>query len=153
MCLISKWSLLLIILLSFAGCSEESPIEELRWLEGNWKQVNQKGSRLSLESWIYINGELIGNGYTVDYSSGQYDTLFKEDIRIILREQKLFYEADLPNQPPVLFRMTEKKEDGWTFANPQHDFPKYIQYQKTQSGFSAIVGDGNRESKLDFQKL
>ena len=109
--LISKWLLLSAFsFLLLSGCSEVSPIEELRWLEGNWKQVNQKGSRLSLESWTYKNGELIGNGYTVDNSSDAYDTLFSEDIRIIVREQKLFYEAILPNQPAVIFRLTEAKQ-------------------------------------------
>lgn len=136
-----------------AACGKPSPVEQLKWLEGNWKQVNQKGTRLSLENWKYSNGELKGKGYTVDASSGTYDTLFIETLRIIIREQTLFYEADLPTQDPVLFRLTEEKEDSWVFSNPKHDFPKYIQYKKTEKGFNALVGDGKRENSLEFEKL
>ncbi len=148
-------SIPLFLLLSFIfiSCSETSPIDELRWLEGSWSQTNQKGTRLSLENWKFSNGELIGKGYTVDNSSGQYDTLFIERLRIIIREQTLFYEADLPTQDPVTFRLTEKKKGLWTFSNPKHDFPKYISYEKTESGFKALVGDGKRESSLAFEKL
>lgn len=154
MSLNSNAAILVIMALTIAaGCTEPSPIDELRWLEGNWKQTNQKKKTFSLETWKYDDGELKGRGYAVVQDGEDYDTIFSEGLRIITREQTLFYEADLPTQEAVLFRLTSSEDDSWNFSNPQHDSPKYITYRKTDEGFTAIVGDGKKENILTFEKL
>ncbi|MGB3466755.1 MAG: DUF6265 family protein [Cyclobacteriaceae bacterium] len=149
----NNYFFLIAILFLLVNCSAPSPVENMKWLEGNWTQVNQSGKRLSLESWQYENGELLGKGYTVIKDNDHYDTIFAEKLRIIVREKTLFYEADLPTEDPILFRLTESNEDSWNFSNPTHDFPKYITYQKTENGFKALVGDGTKEIVLEFEKI
>ena len=146
---INKIGLLALILI-FAECKSDSPVDSLRWLEGSWKQATIKNKRSSIETWEYEAGELKGLGISMFGDPGAYDTLLMERLRIIVREQELFYESSLPMKEPVIYRLTDSGEDFWTFSNPQQVFPKTITYQKTASGFTSIVGDGEREVKLDF---
>ena len=145
---ISKVLPISLILLS--ACTSESPVDKLRWLEGSWKQATVKNNRSSTESWEYDAGELKGVGISRYGADGVYDTLLMEKLRIIVRDQELFYESSLPLKDATIYRLTDSGEDFWTFSNPQASFPKTITYQKTKNGFSSIVGDGTRSVQLDF---
>ena len=72
------------------------------------------------------------------------DTTFVEKLKIISKDNKIFYVADVPeNKEPVLFEVTSIKQNAVTFENPKHDFPKKITYELTGMKLKATIsGDG-----------
>jgi hypothetical protein len=72
------------------------------------------------------------------------DTVFVEKLKIIVRENTIFYVADVPeNKEPVLFKATAITNTSVVFENPQHDFPKKIVYEWSDQKLKATIsGDG-----------
>lgn len=51
-----------------------------------------------------------------------------------------------PKDPePVILRMTQKTNTGFTCENPELEFPKAIQYRKSKGGFEATVSNEETE--------
>ena len=72
------------------------------------------------------------------------DTTFVEKLKIILKDNAIYYVADVPqNKEPVLFKLTTQSETKLVFENPQHDFPKVITYEVLDKKLKAVIsGDG-----------
>jgi hypothetical protein len=116
-------------------------LNELEWLVGTWKRTNIKPGRSAYEQWVKINDQEF-RGRAVNLKEG--DTLFVEKLSIILRNDTIYYVADVPeNKRLIYFRFTTLDEDGFICENPSHDFPKKISYNKRdQSLHAQISGDG-----------
>ena len=84
--------------------------------------------------------ELVGRGIALKGT----DTTFVEKLRIIAKDGKLFYVADIPeNKGEAWFEFTELKENGFACEDPKHDFPKKISYELKDAELKAVVsGDG-----------
>ena len=69
-------------------------------------------------------------------------------LRELLREDgSIAYQATVPNQndgATIEFLLTAGGETSWTFENPQHDFPKKIEYVLADSNTLNVFvsGDG-----------
>jgi hypothetical protein len=143
----------LLILIGFSSFSQQAPttdFDKLRWLEGVWIRTNAKAGRTAHERWMK-NGEneLIGFGVNMKGT----DTVFLERIKIISREDGIFYVADVPeNKSAVYFRMTEISINGFMCENPEHDFPKKIVYQKDGSKMRATISGNGKFTDYLFEK-
>ena len=142
-------SILLPILLVITSCgfsqthsSETSTnFKKLEWLVGTWNRTNSKPGKSSYERWEKSNEfELRGIGITLQGK----DTAFVEKITIMIKDNSIYYVADVPeNEKPVFFKLTEISSTGFVCENPEHDFPKKISYQLNGVDLKAqISGDG-----------
>ncbi len=127
---------------SFGQTSNQTEnFKKLSWLVGTWNRINVKLGRSALERWKQTSTyELRGFGISLQGK----DTTFIEKLRIIIKDNKIVYVADVPeNQKPVYFKLTEITEFGFICENPDHDFPKKISYQLEGKKLKAqISGDG-----------
>jgi hypothetical protein len=126
---------------SFAQVTPDK-FEKLAWLSGTWDRTNiSKPERTSHERWEKITShQWQGVGVTMMGS----DTTFVEKISIVVKDDVLYYVADVPeNKGAVYFKLTEISDTGFTCENPDHDFPKKISYQLEGVVLKAqISGDG-----------
>ena len=104
-------------------------------------RTNNKTGQSGTERWQRISPtEFFGTGTAMK----EKDTVFVEKLRILIRENTIFYVSDVPENPnPVFFKLTEITAYGFVCENPKHDFPKKIEYKlKGKLLTAAISGDG-----------
>lgn len=124
--------------------------KKLDWIEGVWTRSNVKPGRSAQESWQKISAvEWKGSGVSMKGA----DTAFVEKLKIIIKEENIYYVADIAeNKEPVYFKLTVISDNGFVCENLQHDFPKTIAYQKDGNKIKATVsGDGKSIDYL-FEK-
>jgi Domain of unknown function (DUF6265) len=145
-----KYILPLLMSVAFYPAQSQSvtanDFDKVTWLEGYWSRTNVKAGRTAHERWQKGNcKELIGFGVTMK----EGDTVFMEKIKIVAKDNALYYVADVPeNKQPVYFKMTAVTPTSFVCENPQHDFPKKIAYQLDGKNLKATTsGDGK---SIDF---
>jgi len=140
-----------LVTISAAFSQQVSPsLEKINWLEGSWVRTNVKPGRSGSEHWRKISAtEWQGNGVNMKGT----DTTFVEKLQLIVKDGAVFYVADVPeNKGKVLFKFTRLDENGFTCENPNHDFPKKIDYQRNGNILKATIsGDGKSIDYL-FEK-
>ncbi|HNT50530.1 MAG TPA: hypothetical protein PKK67_08085, partial [Cyclobacteriaceae bacterium] len=83
-----------IVLIAFIYGFEASAqsANDLFWLTGMWNRTNVKPGRTAHERWIKTNEGLQGWGISMNGA----DTSFVEKLRIVTKDNKLYYVADVP---------------------------------------------------------
>lgn len=138
---------LFIGILLFAACKESSPLEPFESWLGTWTEKQADGT--FTESWKKESDTLfLGVSSMV---SGK-DTLFQENIRLVLRGKAIFYIPTIPGQnedKPVAFKLITSSDKTWTFENKAHDYPAHIIYTlNNQNSITATIqGTENNRSK------
>ncbi|CAN5516102.1 hypothetical protein BH10BAC4_BH10BAC4_18100 [soil metagenome] len=115
--------------------------EKVKWLEGTWMRTNAKPGRTANERWERSSAMVL-RGWGVNMKGR--DTVFVEKISIVIRDNALYYVADVPeNKQPVFFKFIELTNNGFVCENPTHDFPKKIAYLSDGTQLKATIsGDG-----------
>ncbi len=112
----------------------------LRWLEGNWKSIEESQF---YESWEMKNGNVM-EGFGCAMKNG--DTLMSESLRISESDSGIFYSAVVSDQNdrlPVHFKLIHHFGDSLVFSNPTHDFPRIIVYKRIAAdSLMVYVRDG-----------
>lgn len=81
------------------------------------------------------------------------DTTFVEVLRIVTKDNKLYYVADVPeNNKAVYFEITSVTQDSFTCENPSHDFPKTIYYHFDGAKIHARVSAGAQGIDFVFER-
>jgi hypothetical protein len=123
---------------------------KLSWLEGSWARTNAKPGRGGNERWVK-NSTTTLQGYGVNMNGA--DTAFVEKLKIISKERKIFYVADVPeNKEPVLFLFTTITDHSFVCENLQHDFPKRISYEKDGDQLKAVISGNGKSIDYLFKK-
>ena len=121
-------------------------LKKLHWLAGTWVRTNVKPGKSAHERW-----ELSGDNEWICFGLSLQgdDTSFVERLKILTKDNQIFYVADVPgNQQPVYFVFTSLDASGFVCENPTHDFPKKIRYSLEGNRLLAqISGEGN---SVDF---
>jgi hypothetical protein len=102
----------------------KAKIDQLAWLGGNW--LGTAEDTVSEERWTSpAGGVMMATSRTI--RSGVISDF--EFLCIVERGGGLVYQA-MPNgrQPATDFTLTKAVDGSATFENPDHDFPKMIQY-------------------------
>ena len=125
-------------------------IKSLEWLTGKWNRTNMKPGRHGYEIWQSVPGiELKGWGVIM---KGK-DTLFLEKFQLLVKDNVVYYEADVKENPaPVYFRLTAVNADGFICENPEHDFPKKIEYKREGNKLKAIISGNGKSIEYNFTK-
>lgn len=110
----------------------------LDWIQGDWCGGADK-ERIE-EHWLSSHGGLrLGLGRTLKGSS----TANFEFLRIDVVDGVATYIAQPQGAPPTAFKRTAGGKDWIRFENPQHDFPKRVEYRRTGNALHAeIAGPG-----------
>lgn len=120
------------------------------WM-GTWTENQADG--VFKESWTKKSDTLfLGSSSMVNGK----DTLFQEDIRLVLRGKEIFYIPTVPgqnNDQPVAFKLITSSDKTWTFENKTHDFPSQIIYELKDTNLMTATIQGkenNRSKKFSF---
>ncbi len=114
------------------------PLSNLFWLVGDWKAIGEDNN-VVLEHWA-INTQNELEGYGVHLKGN--DTIFQEQLSIKNIHGALCYAVTLEKSGPILFTLTQRKEDVWTFRNSRHDFPQRIIYSKQNAKQYKVKTEG-----------
>lgn len=146
-------ALVLIPMISFMATAfkandvKHDPKTDLYWLVGTWQNTEDA---TMYEKWDYGLDALNGKGYKV--KKGNETVL--ENLSITSQGHTLYYNAEVVGAnsgKTITFKLTKADENGFTFSNPEHDFPKEITYKKlTNDEFHATVNDGKAEGGKGF---
>jgi Domain of unknown function (DUF6265) len=123
-------------------------LKSLEWLIGTWERTNVKAGMRSTEKWhVDTPSALTGWGVTL---RGK-DTAFLEKMRIIEKGNHIYYIADVKENPePVYFKFVSITAGGFICENPDHDFPKRIEYSLNDSNLMVTISAGNKSQQYLF---
>ncbi|MGE0589403.1 MAG: DUF6265 family protein [Cyclobacteriaceae bacterium] len=142
---------LLLTILAF-GCNPQKSekLDQLQWIQGTWNRTNVKPGKSAHERWKQMP-DGTWQGWGVSFTGA--DTSFLEKIKIIEKDGKLYYVADVPeNKEPVYFEFTTLTPSGFVCENPLHDFPKKIEYILNGSKLEAITSGDGKSIPFQFEK-
>jgi len=142
--------LLVSVLFSLVINAQTYSLKQLNWVLGKWQKTDSITKKTSIENWSKISEtELTGIGCTL---KGK-DTVFVEKLKIITKSNELYYVADVKeNTEPTLFKITLVTKTGFVCENPQHDFPKKIEYKLTKKHLTVIISDEKKKVNFEFDK-
>jgi hypothetical protein len=108
------------------------------WLSGHWCSLAD--GELIEEYWLPPAGTLsLGLGRTI--KAGK--TTSFEFMRIETDADAPVYVAQPQGRPPTRFALADSGADWVRFENPLHDFPRRVEYRRTERGLHAeIAGPG-----------
>lgn len=108
-----------------------------------------KEGQSAFESWEVTKKTLTGIGVTLR----GVDTVFMESLSIIEKDQNLYYVANVSeNASPTLFKITSISKRGFVSENPQHDFPKKIEYLLDGETLTATISGDGKAIPFVFKK-
>lgn len=126
--------------LLFFSCAKETT-KKPDFLLGYWVRTNDKPDQKTYEIW---SPDFTGLGFTLQKS----DTIFKEVLSIIEKNDSLFLKVEGVNETPTLFYFTEQTATSFTCENPNNEFPTKIHYALDAGNLKAKVS--NSDFSIDF---
>ncbi|WP_133534604.1 DUF6265 family protein [Tenacibaculum caenipelagi] len=123
------------------SCQNTTEFKKPTWLFGKWKRINNQPDKFTYEFW---NDDFSGIGFTLK----EKDTVFKEVLHIITKNDSLFLQVTGVNENPTLFAFIQQTDTSFTAENKQNEFPKTIHYWKENNQLKAKVA--NDEFSIDF---
>lgn len=142
---------LLLTILAF-GCNlqKSEKLDQLQWIQGTWNRTSVKPGKSAHERWKQMS-DGTWQGWGVSFTGA--DTSFLEKIKIIEKDGKLYYVADVPeNKEPVYFEFTSLTPSGFVCENPLHDFPKKIEYNVKGNSLEAVISGDGESISFQFKK-
>ncbi|MFK7742998.1 MAG: DUF6265 family protein [Planctomycetota bacterium] len=154
-------ALVLVLSSALAGCGSMPPPAEplaaamheafapATFLVGCWLDASGTSKSTSVEVWSEPHaGTMYGQGRTMRGT----DLIFFELLSIEQRGDKLALVARPRGGEATEFAMTGHTATSSggrsiTFANPQHDFPRRIRYERDGDSLQAIADDGTDSGK------
>ncbi|AZJ33764.1 MULTISPECIES: hypothetical protein [Tenacibaculum] len=123
------------------SCLQEKKIKKPTWLFGKWKRIYNEAGKRTYEFW---ENDFSGIGFSLQKN----DTVFKEVLHIITKNDSLFLQVTGVNETSTLFAFTQQTDTSFTAENKLNEFPKTIQYWKENNLLKANVS--NDEFSIDF---
>ena len=122
----TRLALFLLLLGSPIAALAQDDVGSVAWLSGCW--VASAGDVLSEEVWMEPEGGLmVGMARTL---RGGVATGY-EFLLLQRKDGGLTYSAYPSRQDPTDFQATKVSTQRLRFENPQHDFPRAIEYERT----------------------
>ncbi|MEO1524675.1 MAG: DUF6265 family protein [Planctomycetota bacterium] len=138
--------ILLTLALSLATCpnralGEDSPsLDSIRWVLGDWTREKEKTA--NREKWKDIGGGVFrGIGSVVGRENGKVRS--QESLLLVEMSGEIFYLAKVKQNPrPIAFKLTDFSNTHAIFENPDHDFPKRLEYRLREPGMMDVKVTG-----------
>ncbi len=129
--------------------AEDTKVSNLAWMTGHWCSDN--GSEHIEEIWTSASGGmLLGMAKT---TKGDRVVAF-EFLRIVTVDSVPSYIAQPGGAAATPFRWTAGGSDWARFENPEHDFPKRIEYRRTGDTLKADTAgpaENGSENVISFR--
>lgn len=128
----------------------ELEFNQLRWLTGRWEQVGREDSQTVTEQWELVSDSVYdGKGVQIQQS----DTVSVEHLAIIIKDETIYYVADVPENPkPVFFELVEAGNNYFTAQNPDHDFPTKITYRLIDGVMRVVASNEEKTVEYRFRR-
>jgi hypothetical protein len=127
--------------LSFSAAAGDRPAT-LDWFVGHW--CSDRNGAFIEETWLAPRGDLLlGLSRTV---KGTKTSSF-EYLRVEWTNGVPSYVAQPQGQPPVAFKWIAGGTDWARFENIANDFPKQVEYRRTQAGLYAQISGPGKDGK------
>lgn len=128
------------------SCSDvpSKRLQDFQWLIGRWE--NTVSGNTSVEIWHLKNDSTLqGLGFQL----ANDDTVFREDLEIRQREDKVFFRTQISLQEITDFELVSDTPDTLIFANVSNDFPTEVRYIRISkdSMVSKIFGTVDEEER------
>jgi len=134
--------LFLALSMALAADAGTSTSVNVGWLSGHW--CARSGAQLIEEYWLPAQGDLaLGMSRTVEAGK----TASFEFLRIEHSGTVINYVAQPQGGAPTAFALIASGADWARFENPQHDFPKRVEYRRTATGLHAEIAGPGRDGK------
>lgn len=128
--------------LSTPGALAGSGTDPLDWLQGDW--CGGTGDERIEEHWLPAHGGLrLGVARTL---KGARTSNF-EFLRIDVVDGVATYIAQPDGAPPTAFKRTAGGANWVRFENPEHDFPKRVEYRRTDAALHAEIAGPGEDGK------
>jgi len=130
--------------------SETAAAENLDWLTGNWKRLNEQAGKETFENWEKVSpSEYSGIGFTLQNG----DTISQEKMDMIETNGKWTLFVKMPNEKEATtFEMIELKNNEFVCVNDSIDFPKKIKYWLDGEKMKAKISNDEMEIPFEFEK-
>ncbi len=120
----------------------ESKLSDLSWMVGQW-QCKADSAEFE-EHWMRASGDsMIGMGREV--KDGKL--AFHEYLRLEDRDDGIYYIAQPFGKLITEYKLTNATPTVMLFENPDHDFPKKIEYSLQKDGSIFVAGSGDASDK------
>jgi hypothetical protein len=121
------------------GAPDEPTLADLEWLAGHW--AGESGGTLTEELWMAPGGGLmLGLNRSVPRSG----RAAFEYLRIEESPQGLALLASPGGRAPTAFPLADFGADFVEFANPEHDFPQHLRYERSGDRLSVAAWAGDK---------
>jgi hypothetical protein len=137
----------LLLVVFLAACATIAPaqtcdsLDAVYWLLGDWQA--SIGEDMTVESWR-AGGPGTFEGFAETRSRASNELINSESLRLVEMSGEVFYIAKVRhNDLPVAFKMTTCSNNIAVFENPNHDFPRRLEYRFAGEGRITVnVSDG-----------
>jgi hypothetical protein len=125
-------------------------MENLDWLTGSWKRLNEEAGKETFENWNKLSpSEYSGISFTMQKA----DTIWQEKMNLIKSNGKWSLFIKTPDEKkPTEFKMTELDNNQFVCINDSIDFPKRILYRTEGEKIRATVSNEKIDISFEFEK-
>jgi hypothetical protein len=145
----------ILVIVAWSGATsatECGSLGSMQWLLGEWLA---DGDRTTWrEIWTAISPET-WEGRGIEASKSDPGKRSTEELRLVEMGGSVFYLAKVArNELPIPFRLVECGAGRLVFANPAHDFPRRLEYERQADGRLRVrISDGaDKGFTLDFAR-
>ena len=153
--MILKFYLILIVIIINTGHliaqNKCDSLEIVSWLLGEW--ISENSSGVTIENWEKVSVHSFeGFGKTINAGSNEVKSY--ETLRLVEMSGQIYYIAKVAhNELPIAFALTTCSDSTAVFENPDHDFPKKIDYKlQSHDRISVTVSSGDDGFRIEFAK-
>ncbi|APG65069.1 hypothetical protein LPB136_06775 [Tenacibaculum todarodis] len=137
---------ILILLFLLNSCQTETKQNYPDFLLGKWQRTNDELGKTTFENW---EDNYTGIGFTLKKN----DTVFKETLSIISKNDTLHLKVEGVNEQPTLFKFTEQTDSSFVCENPQNEFPTKIEYWLENKQLKAKVSNDEFDVEFVFERM
>lgn len=140
--------LIIIALIILASCGATK--SDFDWLVGSWERTNGKPGTQTIESWEKVDSKTYK---AISVVLKDKDTVYTEHCTIKKEGDNYYYIAEVPQNPnPTKFKIIAFTSQGFKAVNPEHDFPKEINYKISGNTIIASISGGDKKIDYTFEK-
>ncbi len=142
---------LAIIMISAANFAAGENLQNLNIFLGRW--ISQGENSEIVEVWERA-GDFTFEGYSYKVNKIDGTKQISETLRLVEMSGEIFYLAKVKhNELPVPFKLSESGKSRFVFENPEHDFPRRIEYNFiSDKKLEVTVGSGRKSFIIQFEK-
>ena len=133
--------IVLLVLTPYTGCCQNADLQQVEFLIGTWKIEGKD----SYEFWEKKKDRLTGQSYKI--KNGQ--KVISENIELKMMENQIIYTPTVLDQNDgkgIPFKLKLFQHNLFSFENPDHDFPKKIQYKILGNNelYVSVLGENDK---------